>query len=167
MSLNQFITLSVFFQSFTFSFLDIVVFVFCSMGLLILPNSYFAGFSILVVERFKKFFLWSFSVVKLLLVLLISILSMILTSIASLTRSLFISVVVCLFVFLFFHVIAFSFVFDVLLAAVKVLHKDHMSSISLARILWNLQFYFRNLRLFLILLNLPQIALNLLLAVDI
>ena len=44
MFLNRFITLSVFFHSFTFIFSDKVVFIFCNMYLLILRVSFFAGF---------------------------------------------------------------------------------------------------------------------------
>ena len=44
------------------------------MWLLILPISFFVRFSDLVVGRFKKFSLWSFNVMKLLLVPLILIL---------------------------------------------------------------------------------------------
>ena len=94
MLFNQFITLSVFFHSFTFVSSDKDVFIFCNMCLLILPISFFAGFSNLVVGPFKKFSLWSFNMIKL-PVLLISILSMTFIS-------LFIFVAVSLSVFLYF-----------------------------------------------------------------
>ena len=68
MLLNQFITLSVFFHSFTFVSSDKVLFIFCNMCLLILPISFFAGFNNLAVGQFKTFSLWSFNVMKLLLV---------------------------------------------------------------------------------------------------
>ena len=66
----------------------------------------FAEFSNLVVGRLKKFSLWSFNVMKLLPVLLISILSMTLVSLACLIPSLFIFAAVRLSVFLYFDVIA-------------------------------------------------------------
>ena len=93
MFLNQFITLSVFFYSTTFIFSDKVVLIFCDMCLLILPISFFTGISNLVVGQFKKFSLWSFNVMKLLPVPLISILLMMLASFACLTLSFFIFVV--------------------------------------------------------------------------
>ena len=107
MLLNQFITLSVIFHSFTFVSSDKVLFLFCNMCLLILPISFFAGFSNLVVGRFKKFSLWSFNVIKLLPVPLISILLMTLTSLSCLIPSLFIFVAVRLCVCLYFDAIAF------------------------------------------------------------
>ena len=60
------------------------------MCLLILPISIFAGFGNLAVGRFKKFFLWSFNVIKLLPLPLISILSVIFASLVCLIPSLFI-----------------------------------------------------------------------------
>ena len=117
--------------------------------LLILPISFFAGFSNLVVGRFKKFSLWSFNVMKLLPVPLILILSMMFVSLACLTLSLFIFVAVCLSVFLYFDVIAFCkrfeyssllrrHTFDVLSATVNVLLDDCMLFRSLASVFWNL-----------------------------
>ena len=143
MFLNQFITLSVFFHSFTFSFLYKVVLTFSNMCLLILPISFFARFSNLLVGRFKKFSLWSFNVMKLLPVPLISILLMF-ASLASLSLSLFIFVAVCLSVFFYFDMKAFCktfeyfsllrrYIFDIWSAAVKVLFNDCMSFKSLAR----------------------------------
>ena len=159
MLLNQFITLSVFFHSFTFVSSDKVLFIFCNMCLLILPISFFAGFSNLVVYRFKKFSLRSFNVVKLLPVLLILILLMTFTSLVCLIPSLFIFVAVHLSVFLYFHVIAFCkrfeyssllrrYIFDILSAAVKVFFDDRIPLRSLASVLWNLLSTFRNLRFF-------------------
>ena len=122
-------------------------------------NFIFTWFSNLIVSWFKKFSLWSFNVMKLLLVPLISILSMILASLACLIPSLFIFVVVCLSVFLYFDVIAFCkrfeyssllrrCIFDVLSAAVKVFFYDRMSFRSLASVLWNLLSIFWNLIFF-------------------
>ena len=92
------------------------------------------------------FSLWSFNVVKLLDVPLISIMSMMFASLACLISSLFIFSAVCLSVFLYFDVIAFCncfkysyllrrYVFDVLSPAVKVLLEDRMSFRSLASVL--------------------------------
>ena len=94
MLLSQFITLSLFSHSFTFISSDKVLFMFCNMCLLALPIWFFAGFSNVVAGRLKKFSLWSFNVMKLLLVLLISILSMKFASLACLIPSLFIFVAV-------------------------------------------------------------------------
>ena len=121
---------AVFFHSFTFVSSYKVLFIFCNMGLLILLISDIVRFSILVVGRIKKFSLWSFNVMKLLPVPLISILSMTFASLACLIPSLFIFVAVRLSVFLYFDVIAFwkrfeysfllrRYIFDVLSAAVK------------------------------------------------
>ena len=68
---------------------------------------FFAVFSNLVVNRFKKFLLWSFNVMKLLPLPLISILLMILASFACLIPSLFICIELFLSIFLYFHVIEF------------------------------------------------------------
>ena len=166
------------FYSFTFIFSDKVVFTFCNMCLLILQISFFAGFSNFVAGRFKKFSLWFFNVVKLLLVPLISILSMMLASLACLIPFLLIFVAVCLSAFLYFDVIAFwkdfeyssllmRYMFDVLSTAGNVLFDDGMSFRSLASVLWNLLSTFWNLRFLLILLNLLQIVLTLLLVVEI
>ena len=102
------------------------------MCLLILPISFFAGFSNLVDRRFKK-----------LPVPLILILSMMFPSLACLTPSLFILIAVCLSVFLYFDVTAFRkrseyssllrrYIFDVFSAAVTVLFDDRMFFKSLA-----------------------------------
>ena len=107
MFFNQFITLSVFFHALTFISSEKVLFIFCNMCLLILPISFFTGFSNLVVGRFKKFSLWSFNMMKLLPVSLISILSMMFAPLVCLIPSLFIFVAVHLSVFLYFDVIAF------------------------------------------------------------
>ena len=56
------------FHSFTFISSDNILFIFCNMCLLVLPISFFAGFNNLAVGRFKTFSLWSFNVMKLLLV---------------------------------------------------------------------------------------------------
>ena len=104
--LNQFTMISVFFHLFTFISSDKILFTFCNMCLLILPISFFTGFSNLVVGRFKKFSLWSFNMMKLLPVSLISILSMMFAPLACLIPSLFIFVAVHLSVFLYFDVIA-------------------------------------------------------------
>ena len=127
------------------------------MCLLILPISFFAGFSNLVVYRFKKFSLRSFNVVKLLPVLLILILLMTFTSLVCLIPSLFIFVAVRLSVFLYSDAIAFCksleysfllrrYIFDVLSAAVKVLFDARIPFKSLASVLWNLLSTFRNLK---------------------
>ena len=105
--LNQFITPSVFFHSSIFIFLDKVLFIFYNMCLLILPISFFAGFSNLVVGRFIKFSLCSFDVMKLLRVPLISILSMMLAPFACLIPSLFIFVAMFISVFLYVDVTEF------------------------------------------------------------
>ena len=129
------------------------------MCLLILPISFFVGFSNLVVCRFKKFSLWSFNVIKLLPVLLISILLMTFTSLACWFPSLFVFVAVHLSVFLYSDVVAFCkrfeyasllrrHLFDVLSAAVKVFFYDHIPLRSTASVLWNLWSTFRNLRFF-------------------
>ena len=102
--LNQFITFSVFFHWFTFISSYNFFFIFCNMCLFVLPISFFAGFSNL--GRFKKFSLWSFKVMKLLPVPVISILSIMFASLACSIHSSFIFVAVCLSV-LFFDVTAF------------------------------------------------------------
>ena len=178
MVLNQFITLSVFsthlllfFQIKLFLYFVICVCLFCRFH-------FFAGFSNFVAGRFKKFSLWFFNVVKLLLVPLIFILSMMLASIACLIPFLLIFVAACLSAFLYFDVIAFwkdfeyssllmRYMFDVLSTAGNVLFDDGMSFRSLASVLWNLLSTFWNLRFVLILLNLLQIVLTLLLVVEI
>ena len=93
---------AVFFHSFTFVSSYKVLFIFCNMGLLILLISDIVRFSILVVGRIKKFSLWSFNVMKLLPVPLISILSMTFASLAWLIPSLFIFVTVRVVWILFF-----------------------------------------------------------------
>ena len=116
------------------------------MRLLILPISSFAEFSDLAVGRFKKFPLWSFNVMKLLLVPLILILPMIFASLVCLIHSLFIFLAACLSVFLYFYVISFckrfgyssllrQYIIDYLSATVKVLFDDRMSFRSLAIVL--------------------------------
>ena len=159
MLLDQFITLSGFFHSFTFISSDKVLFIFCNMCLLILPISFFAEFSNLLIGRFKKYFLWSFKVMKLLPLPLISILSMMFASLVCLITSLFIFVAAHLSVFLYFDVTAFCkrfeyssllrrYIFHVLSAAVKVLFDDRIPFRSLARVLWNLLPTFWNQRFF-------------------
>ena len=129
------------------------------MRLLILPISSFAEFSDLAVGRFKKFPLWSFNVMKLLLVPLILILPMIFASLVCLIHSLFIFLAACLSVFLYFYVISFckrfgyssllrQYIIDYLSATVKVLFDDRMSFRSLAIVLYNLLSTFQNLRFF-------------------
>ena len=141
--MNQFLTLSVFFHSFTFSFSEKVVFIFCNICLLILPITFFAGVSNFVDGRFENLSLQSFNVTTLLPVPLISILSMMLAYLACLNPFFLIFVVMCLSVFLYLDVITFCrrfeysslqrrYVFDNLLAAVKVLFDDRMTFKSLA-----------------------------------
>ena len=98
---TQVIILSVFFHLFAFSFSDKVVLIFCIIGFLFLSISYFPGFINFVVGLFKEFSLWSFNVVKSLLVLLISILLKMFGSPASLTPCLFIfvNVFICFLIF--------------------------------------------------------------------
>ena len=116
------------------------------MCLLILPISSFAEFSDLAVGQFKKFSLWSFNVMKLLLVPLILILPMIFASLVCLIHSLFIFLAACLSAFLYFYVISFckrfgyssllrQYIIDYLSATVKVLFDDRMSFRSLAIVL--------------------------------
>ena len=84
----------VFFYPFTFISSDKFLFMFCNICLLILSISFFAGFSNLVVGRFKKISLWSLNVMKLLPVPLILILPMTFASLACLIPSLFMFVAV-------------------------------------------------------------------------
>ena len=107
MLLDQFITLSGFFHSFTFISSDKVLFIFCNMYLLILPISLFVEFSNLVIGRFKKYFLWFFKLMKLLSLPLISILPMMFASLVCLITSLFIFIAAHLSVFLYFDVTVF------------------------------------------------------------
>ena len=72
---NQLITSVVFFHSLSFSFWHTQLLLLSNIDLLLLPISFLAGFIILVVGWLTKFFLWSFKVIKQLLVPLISILS--------------------------------------------------------------------------------------------
>ena len=129
------------------------------MCLLILPISPIAEFSNLVIGLFKKYILWSFKVMKLLPLPLISILSMMFASLVCLITSLFIFVAAHVSVFLYFDVTAFCksfeyssllrrYIFHVLSAAVKVLFDDRIPFRSLASVLWNLLSTFRNLRFF-------------------
>ena len=71
---NQLITSVVFFHSLIFSFSHKQILILSNIDLLILPISFLAGFSSLVVRWLEKFSLWSFKVIKQLLVPLISIL---------------------------------------------------------------------------------------------
>ena len=73
------------------------------MYLVIPPMSFLGGFSNLAVGRFKKFPLWSFNMIK----LLISILWKAFVSLAYLIPSLFIFVAVRLSDFLYFDVLTF------------------------------------------------------------
>ena len=159
MLLNQFITLSVFLHSFTFVSSDKLLFIFFCMCLLTLPISFFAGFSNLVVGRFKKFSLWHFNMMKLLPAPLLSILSKMFVSLPCLIPPLVIFVVMRLSVFLYVDVIAFCkkfqyssllrrYIFDVLSPAVKFLLDDRIPFRSLASVLWDLLSTFQNLRFF-------------------
>ena len=71
---NQLITSVVFFHSLSFSFSHKQILILSNIDLLILPISFLAGFISLVVRWLEKFSLWSFKVIKQLLVPLISIL---------------------------------------------------------------------------------------------
>ena len=71
---NQLITSVVFFHSLSFSFSHQQILILSNIDLLILPISFWAGFISLVVRWLEKFSLWSFKVIKQLLVPLISIL---------------------------------------------------------------------------------------------
>ena len=117
------------FDLFRFIFSDKVLFIFCNMCLLILLVSFFAGFSNLAVNRFKKFSWSLFNMMKLLPAPLISILLMNFASP----------------VFLYFDVMAFykrfqyssllrRYIFDVLSAVVKVLFDDPILFRSLASV---------------------------------
>ena len=137
--LNQFIMLSVFFHSFSFISSGKVLFTFCNMCLLILPISFFTGFSNLVVGQFKKFSLWSFNMMKLLPVSLISILSMMFAPLVCLIPSLFIFVAVHLSVFLYFDVIAFCKRLWILFFT-KAIHIWHFVCSSQSFVWWSYSF---------------------------
>ena len=133
------------FHLFRFIFSDKVLFIFCNMCLLILLVSFFAGFSNLAVNRFKKFSWSLFNMMKLLPAPLISILLMNFASLACLFPPLFLFVPVRLTVFLYFDVMAFykrfqyssllrRYIFDVLSAVVKVLFDDPILFRSLASV---------------------------------
>ena len=72
---NQLETSDVFFHSLSFSFSYKQILVLPNISLLILPILFLAGFISIAVGWVKKFYLWSFKVIKQLLGPLISILS--------------------------------------------------------------------------------------------
>ena len=137
-----------FFHSYTFISSDQVVCILCNMCLLILPISFFSRFSNLAVGKFKKFFLWSFNVMKLLPVTLIPILPMMFASLACLIPCFYLFLCVYLFCYILMSIafckrFAYSsllrwYIFDVFPAAVKVLFDGCMSFKSLANLFWNL-----------------------------
>ena len=75
MLLNQLMTSLVFFHWLSLVAFRRFIFILSSIVLLILPSSFFDGFSRRIFGLFKKFSLWSFSVMKQLLLPLINILS--------------------------------------------------------------------------------------------
>ena len=72
---SQLIMSVVFFHSLSFSFSHKQMLSLSNIDLLVLPISFLAGFINLVLGWLTKFSLWSFKIIKQLLVLLISILS--------------------------------------------------------------------------------------------
>ena len=133
--LNQLMTSVVFFHSLSFSFFHEQMLILSNVDFLILLVSFLAGFINLVVGWLTKFSLWSFKVIKQLIVPLISILSNILARFAYFIPSLFIISSIPSVALIYVEVTALSrpglyssllnfYMFEVLSAGVSVLFDD-------------------------------------------
>ena len=145
-----------FFHSLSFRFSQKQMLILSNIDLLILPTAFLAGFINLVVGRLTKFSLWSFKIIKQLLVPLISILSNISARFAYFMPSLFIISSIPFVAFLYFAVTALSrrwlysslvniHVWGFVYRCTSVLFDDFIVFQSLFNFLWKLLFTLRNL----------------------